>query len=93
MGNENSLEIPLYIVSPIEHKTKVEYNVTMQILRYMVYIWEDYEKEMNRRHPRISSRKDFRYPPVFPIVYYEGTDRQDITGHAGISVRCNGEAA
>ena len=36
----------LFFVSLIEHKTKVDYNVSMQMLRYMVYIWEDYEKEM-----------------------------------------------
>ncbi|MCM1127443.1 MAG: Rpn family recombination-promoting nuclease/putative transposase [Lachnospiraceae bacterium] len=71
----NSLDLSLYIVSLIEHKTKVEYNVSMQILRYMLYIWEDYEKEMEKRYPYISDRKEFRYPPVFPIVYYEGTGR------------------
>lgn len=75
LKNENPLELPLYIVSLVEHKTKVEYNVAMQILRYMIHIWEDYEKEMNRRYPHISARKDFRYPPVFPIVYYEGTEK------------------
>ena len=53
--DENSLELPLYIVSLVEHKTKVEYNVAMQILRYMIYIWEDYEKEMNRKYPHILS--------------------------------------
>ncbi len=73
--DENTLDLPLYIVSLVEHKTKVEYNVTMQILRYMVYIWEDYEKEMDKKYPHISHRKDFRYPPVFPIVYYEGTEK------------------
>ncbi|MDE6977694.1 MAG: Rpn family recombination-promoting nuclease/putative transposase [Lachnospiraceae bacterium] len=57
--NENELGLPLYIVSLIEHKTKVEYNVIMQVLRYMVYIWEDYEKEMDRLHPDISRKKDF----------------------------------
>lgn len=36
--DEKSLELPLFIVSIVEHKTKVEYNVAMQILRYMVYI-------------------------------------------------------
>ena len=72
--NENPLGLPLYIVSLIEHKTKVEYNVSMQILRYTIYIWEDYEKEMEKKHPHISTKKDFRYPPVFPIVYYEGTN-------------------
>lgn len=73
--DEKSLELPLFIVSIVEHKTKVEYNVAMQILRYMVYIWEDYEKEMNRRYPHISARKGFRYPPILPIVYYEGKGR------------------
>ena len=71
--DENPLGLQPYIVSLIEHKTKVEYNVAMQLLRYMVHIWEDYEKEMNRLYPHISSRKDFRYPPILPIVYYEGT--------------------
>ncbi len=74
-GDGNPLESSLYIVSLIEHKTKVEYNVSMQILRYMIHIWEDYEKEMEKRYPHISARKDFRYPPVFPIVYYEGAGR------------------
>ena len=69
----NPLDLPLYVISLVEHKTKVEYNVTMQLLRYMVHIWEDYEKEMNRLYPHMSRRKDFRYPPVLPIVYYEGT--------------------
>lgn len=73
--DENPLELPLYIVSLIEHKTKVEYNVGMQILRYIIYIWEDYEKEMEKRYPNLSARKGFRYPPVFPIVYYEGTGK------------------
>lgn len=45
----------------------------MQLLRYMVYIWEDYEKEMERKKKGVSKTKGFRYPPILPIVYYEGT--------------------
>lgn len=45
----------------------------MQLLRYMVYIWEDYEKEMEKQHKGISKTKDFKYPPILPIVYYGGT--------------------
>ncbi len=56
---DNPLEMPLYIISLVEHKTKVEYNVIMQMLRYMVHIWEDYEKEMNKLYPGISKRKAF----------------------------------
>lgn len=65
----------LYFISLIEHKTKVDYNVSMQLLRYMVYIWEDYEKEMEKQHKGISKTKNFKYPPILPIVYYEGTGR------------------
>ena len=63
----------LFFVSFIEHKTKVDYNVSMQLLRYMVYIWEDYEKEMEKKKKRISKTKNFRYPPILPIVYHEGS--------------------
>lgn len=62
----------VYMVALIEHKSAVDYNVSMQLLRYMVYIWEDYEKEQEALHKGISKTKDFRYPPVLPIVYYEG---------------------
>ncbi len=65
----------LFFISLIEHKTKVDYNVSMQLLRYMVYIWEDYEKEMERQKKGISRSKDFKYPPILPIVYYEGRGR------------------
>lgn len=65
----------LFFISLIEHKTKVDYNVSMQMLRYMVYIWEDYEKEMERTKRGISKTKDFRYPPILPIVYYEGSGK------------------
>ena len=68
--SENST---FYFVSLIEHKTKVDYNVSMQLLRYMVYIWEDYEREMERKKKGVSKTKGFRYPPILPIVYYEGT--------------------
>ena len=38
----------IFFITLIEHKAKVDYNVSMQLLRYMVYIWEDYEKEMEK---------------------------------------------
>ena len=36
-------KMPFYLVSLIEHKSEVDYNVVMQIFRYMAFIWEDYE--------------------------------------------------
>lgn len=65
-------EMPFYLISLIEHKAQVDYNVVMQILRYMVFIWEDYEKEQEKLNKGISRTKGFRYPPVLPIIYYGG---------------------
>lgn len=66
-------ETPFYLISLIEHKSQIDYNVIMQILRYMVYIWENYEKEQEKKHKGISKTKGFKYPPVLPIIYYDGT--------------------
>lgn len=72
----------IYIISLIDHKSVVDYDVTMQILRYMVCIWENIAKEQkmledaeNQGNKYLTAghkRKDFRYPPIYPIVYYEG---------------------
>jgi hypothetical protein len=67
-------ETPCFLVSLIEHKSDVDYNVVMQVFRYMVFIWEDYEKEMEKKHKGISKTKNFLYPPVLPIVFYDGAD-------------------
>lgn len=66
---------PFYLVSLIEHKSDVDYNTIMQVFRYMTFIWEDYEKEQEKMHAGISKTKGFRYPPILPIVFYDGTDR------------------
>ncbi len=71
-GREN---IPLYMISLIEHKSNVDYNVSMQLLKYMVCIWNEYAREMERETENITSRKNFRYPPILPVVYYEGTNK------------------
>lgn len=65
----------MFLISLIEHKSYVDYNVVMQILRYMVYIWEDYEKEMEHLQKGITKTKDFQYPLILPIVYYEGAKK------------------
>ena len=65
-------DTPFFLVSLIEHKTAPDYNVCMQIFRYMVYIWESYEKEAEKIQKGMAKQQDFRYPPILPIIYYEG---------------------
>ncbi len=68
-------EEPFFLVSLIEHKTKIEYDVCMQLFRYMIYIWEAYAKEAEAKQREITKQKGFRYPPVLPIIYYEGKQK------------------
>lgn len=68
-------ESSLYLISLIEHKSNVDYNVAMQILKYMVCIWSDYAKQMEAKQEGITRNKNFRYPPILPIVYYEGSSK------------------
>lgn len=71
----NPVETPLFLIPLIEHKSTVDYNVAMQLLRYMCCIWHEYGKEMEKQQKGITKTKAFHYPPILPIVYYEGADR------------------
>ena len=53
------IEREVYVLSLIEHKSDIDYDVAMQLLRYMCVIWQEY-------------KANFRYPLIIPIVYYEG---------------------
>ncbi len=66
-------EAPLFLIAIIEHQSNVSYDMPFKILRYMVMVLTDYEKEQEQLAPGITKTKDFRYPPVLPIIYYEGT--------------------
>lgn len=70
-----------YLVSLIEHKSKVDYNVVVQLLKYMTCIWAEYEKNFGSDYKDKVKTKGFRYPPILPIVYYEGTQNWTATLH------------
>ena len=72
---EGTLEKEVYVISLIEHKSDIDYDVAMQLLRYMAAIWQDYKKTQNNKVKDSSKRKNFRYPLIIPIVYYEGAKK------------------
>ncbi len=65
----------LYLVAIVEHQSKVYYDMAFKLLRYVVLVLTDYENEQEKLHKGITKTKGFKYPPVLPIVYYEGTSR------------------
>ena len=62
----------LYLITLIEHQTKVDYDMSFRILRYIVLILTDYASEAEKKQPGCTALKGFRYPPVLPIVFYDG---------------------
>ena len=66
------IEREVYVLSLIEHKSDIDYDVAMQLLRYMCVIWQEYKATQNKIQEGSSRRKNFRYPLIIPIVYYEG---------------------
>ena len=67
-------EQEVFVLPLVEHKTIVDYDVCMQLLRYMTVIWYDYKKQQEGIKEGSSSLKGFRYPPIIPIVYFEGRE-------------------
>lgn len=71
-STDGTIEKEVYVLSLIEHKSEIDYDVAMQLLRYMSVIWQDYKATHNKKHKGASASADFRYPLIIPIVYYEG---------------------
>lgn len=65
----------LFLIAIVEHQSGVYYDMAFKLLRYVVLVLTDYENEQEKLHKGITKTKDFKYPPVLPIVYYEGTSR------------------
>ena len=77
--NGNDEEV--FVIPLIDHKSYVDYDVAMQLFRYMAVIWYDYAKGQNTLKNGISHTKGFRYPLIIPIVYYEGAARWTADTH------------
>ena len=55
------------------HQSENDFDMSFRILRYIVFIWTDYAAQQEKLHKGITKSKAFLYPPILPIVYYEGT--------------------
>ncbi|MBQ9233492.1 MAG: Rpn family recombination-promoting nuclease/putative transposase [Lachnospiraceae bacterium] len=71
----NGMPVPIFVISLIEHKSDVDYNIAMQLLRYMALIWDAYGKEQNENGLGNPRNQSYKYPPIIPIVYYEGSNK------------------
>jgi hypothetical protein len=66
-------DTPLYVITVVEHESKVNFRSPFKMLLYICLVLNNYEKQFaNKKAPQT---KDFRYPPVLPIVFYDGPTR------------------
>lgn len=80
LGNDAD---PLYVIGIVEHESHINYMSSYKMLLYTVLVWDTYIKnndklckEEIKQHGstkrKLSTDKDFKLPPVLPIVFYDG---------------------
>lgn len=62
----------MFLIALVEHQSRVYYDMSFKLLYYTVMILADYQKEQEKTIRGITKTKNFKYPPILPIVYYEG---------------------
>jgi len=67
LNNEKSI----FVITIVEHESKVNYRASFKMLLYIALILDEYEKEINK-DAKITHTKDFKYPPILPIIFYDG---------------------
>jgi predicted transposase/invertase (TIGR01784 family) len=63
---------PFFVIALVEHQSAVDFNTSFRLLRYITLVLTEYEREANQDRPGVSSTKNFRFPPVLPVVFYDG---------------------
>ena len=67
---------PLFVIAIVEHESQVNHRASFKMLQYISLILHEYEREANRENQSASSAKGFKYPPVLPVVFYDGADKR-----------------
>ena len=63
---------PFFVIAVLEHESQVNFRASFKIFQYIYLVLDAWEKEAEKEDPGVSLRKDFKYPPVLPIVFYDG---------------------
>ncbi len=65
-------DVPLFVIAIVEHESKVNFRAGFKMLQYITLVLDDYEKEANKKTDGVTFTKDFKYPPVLLVVFYDG---------------------
>jgi hypothetical protein len=67
-------DVPLFVITVLEHESKVNHRASFKMLQYIALVLHEYEKDADSKKAKASFAKNFKYPPILPIVFYDGTD-------------------
>jgi hypothetical protein len=65
---------PLFVIAIVEHESKVNFQAAFKMLRYVYLVLDRYEKDAEAERPGITMTRDFLFPPVLPIIFYDGSE-------------------
>jgi hypothetical protein len=68
-------DIPLFVIALVEHESSVNFRASFKMLLYIVMVLDAFEKEMNAATPGNTLTKGFKYPPILPIIFYDGNGK------------------
>jgi len=63
---------PLFVIAILEQQSQVNHRSCFKMLQYICLVLDAWEKETEKEKPGASLLKDFKYPPVLPIIFYDG---------------------
>ena len=63
---------PFFVIAILEHQSQVNFRSCFKMLLYITLVLSEWEKEAEKEKPGSSLAKDFKYPPVLPMILYNG---------------------
>ena len=63
---------PLFVIAILEQQSQVNHRSCFKMLQYICLVLDAWEKEVEKEKPGAIKLKDFKYPPVLPIIFYDG---------------------
>ena len=63
---------PIFVIAILEQQSHVNHRSCFKMLQYICLVLDAWEKETEKKKLGTSLQKDFKYPPVLPIIFYDG---------------------
>ena len=66
---------PLFVIAIAEYESNVNHRASFKMLQYITLVLAEHERDVNKYKKHTSSMKKFKFPPVLPIVFYDGANK------------------